>query len=92
MMVMCTKVIAFEWLSGTKGQNIVEELQKQKMIINNCKIHRLRRGLIDQEKEEWKGIKRNMMPKTLVEELFFATCFMQLHMSHATFFICIRHM
>jgi hypothetical protein len=30
------------------------------------------------------GIRRNMMPRTLVEELFFATCFMQLHMSHVT--------
>jgi len=61
MMVMCTKVIAFEWLSRTRGQNIVEELQKQKMIINNWKTPRLKRGLIDQKKEEWKGIGKNTL-------------------------------
>ncbi len=28
---------------------------------------------------------------SLVEKLFFATCFMQLHMLDATFFNCIKH-
>ncbi len=32
------------------------------MIINNWKTPRLRRGLIDQKKEEWKGIRKNTLP------------------------------